>query len=114
MTTTHDDRPAKASRSSCGFWRAATASPSVCYDADGRGKGTCYGYRPGSNVGRGNGHAIPGEGLFDSDETVGLYPAAAAQAVPERYAHQLGDLSPHPRRQVIPHVRYDRELRRGT
>jgi hypothetical protein len=48
MTTTlHDDRPAKASRSSCGFWRAATASPSVCYDAHGRGKGTCYGYRPG-------------------------------------------------------------------
>jgi hypothetical protein len=45
-TTVPDTKPVKASRSSCGFWRAATASPQLCYDADGRGKGTCYGAVP--------------------------------------------------------------------
>ena len=55
----------------------------------------------------------PGEGLFDPGEPVGLPPAAGAQAVPERYAHRLGDVGPHPRRQVIPDARDDREPRRA-
>src|SRR5271157_4278144 len=59
------------------------------------------------NLGRGNGHAVPGEGLFDSGEAVGQPPAVGAQAVPERYAHRLGDVGPHPRRQVIPYARYE-------
>jgi hypothetical protein len=34
--------------------------------------------RPGLDVGRGDGHAVPGEGFFDSGEAVGLPPAARA------------------------------------
>jgi hypothetical protein len=52
-----------------------------------------------------------GEGLFDPGKAVGLPPAAGAQAVPERYAHRLGDVGPHPRRQVIPHARDNGEPR---
>jgi hypothetical protein len=45
MTTTlQDDRPVKASRSSCGFCEAAWGQVSGrCYDDHGRGKGTYYG-----------------------------------------------------------------------
>jgi len=109
MTTTlRDHRPVKASRSSCGFCEGGhDQAPGKCYDDHGRGNGTCYGAVPALNPGRGNGHAAPGEGLSDSGGAVGQPPAAGAQAVPERYAHRLGDLSPHPRRQVIPYARYD-------
>jgi hypothetical protein len=48
MTTTlPDTRPAKASRSSWGFCEGGHGQPpSVCYDANGRCKGTCYGAVP--------------------------------------------------------------------
>ena len=48
MTTTlHDDRPAKASRSSCSFCEGGHGQPpGVCYRANGRCKGTYYGAVP--------------------------------------------------------------------
>ena len=97
-STTLTPRSARqASRSSCGFCESGHGQPpGVRYDASGRCKGHLLRCRPAFNLGRGSGHAVPGEGLFDPGEAVGLPPAAGAQAVPERYAYRLGYLSPHP------------------
>ena len=48
MTTTlRDDRPAKASRSSCGFWEAGQGQPpGKCRARRSRRKGTYYGAVP--------------------------------------------------------------------
>ena len=86
----------QASRTSCGFCGAPTAR-----NPAGAKRRQAVQRAPAKvpsrlNVGRSNGHAVPGEGLFDSGEAVGLPPAARAQAVQERYVHRPGDLGPHP------------------
>ena len=87
--------------------------PRLDFGPDGAGAVSLVQGQPAIDLGGGKGHVVGGEGLFDPGETMGLPPAAGAQAVPERNADRLGDVGPHPRRQVIPDARHDREPRRA-
>ena len=67
MTTILAPRSAKrVPHQMCGFCEAGWGQdPGTCHDRHGRYKGTYHGAVPAFNLGRGNGHAVPGEGLFD-------------------------------------------------
>lgn len=84
MTTTlRDDLPAKAGRSSCGFCGAGQGQPpGKCRDRRSRRKGTYYGAVPALTLAVAMAHAVPGEGLFDPGEAMGLPPAAGRRLFP--------------------------------
>ena len=85
MTTILAPRPTKqVPHQMCGFCEAGWARSPAGATTTTAGARAPTTVRPGFNVGRGNGHAVPGEGLFDSGEAVVLPPAAGALAVPER------------------------------
>ena len=114
MTTILAPRPTKRiAHQMCGFCEGGHGQePGKCHDRHGRCKGTDYGAVPAltlavamATLSRARvSSTLASRGPASSSRRAGC---SRAVGTPTQRSQ------PHPRRQVIPHARYDRELRRG-